>query len=79
MEDTTLPWPRNLGTVNIKRGIFQGDSFSPLLFVIALIQISGVLKNVRMCYEVDKQSLTINHMLFMDDLKLFGKSMNDID
>ena len=69
----------NLGTVNIKRGIFQGDSFSPLLFVIALIPISHVLKNVKMGYKVDKQSLTINHMLFMDDLKLFGKSMNEID
>ena len=69
----------NLGTVNIKRGIFQGDSFSPLLFVIALIPISRVLKNVKMGYKVDKQSLTINHMLFMDDLKLFGKSMNEID
>ena len=69
----------NLGTVNIKRGIFQGDSFSPLLFVIALIPISRVLKNVKMGYKVDKQSLTINHMLFMDDLKLFGKSLNEID
>ena len=26
-----------------------------------------------------KQSLTINHMLFMDDLDLFGKSMTEID
>ena len=44
----------NLGNVNRKRGIFQGDSFSPLLFVITLIPISRVLKNVRMGYEVDK-------------------------
>eukprot|EP00112_Aurelia_sp_Birch-Aquarium-sp1_P003300 Seg1367.7 transcript_id=Seg1367.7/GoldUCD/mRNA.D3Y31 product="Retrovirus-related Pol polyprotein from type-1 retrotransposable element R2" pseudo=true protein_id=Seg1367.7/GoldUCD/D3Y31 len=69
----------NLGTVNIKRGMFQGDSFSPLLFVIALIPISRVLQNVRMGYKVDKQGLSINHMLFMDDLKLFGKLMNEID
>ena len=28
---------QELGEVNIKRGIFQGDALSPLLFVIALI------------------------------------------
>ena len=49
----------NLGTVNIKRGIFQGDSFSPLLFEIELIPISRVLKNAKMGYKVDTQSLTI--------------------
>ena len=28
-----------LGTVDIKRGIFQGDSLSPLLFVMVMIPL----------------------------------------
>ena len=35
-----------LGKVEIKRGIFQGDSLSPLLFVLTLIPLSLILKKV---------------------------------
>ena len=33
----------SLGEVNIRRGIFQGYSFSPLLFVVVLIPLSIIL------------------------------------
>ena len=33
----------SLGEVDIKRGIFQGDSYSPLLFVAVLIPLSIIL------------------------------------
>ena len=52
-----------LGTVDIKRGIFQGDSFSPLLFVIILIPLTMVLRESRMGYELEKKGTKINHML----------------
>ena len=68
-----------LGTVDINRGIFQGDSFSPLLFVIALIPLTYVLRETRMGYQLEKNGPKISHMLFMDDLKLFGKTDNEID
>ena len=36
-----------LGEVEIKRGIFQGDSLSPLVFVLALIPLSLILRKAK--------------------------------
>ena len=68
-----------LAEVNIKRGIFQGDSLSPLLFIIAMIPLSEVLKKMTTGYQVKKNGNKINHLMFMDDIKLFGKSIYEID
>ena len=65
-----------LGNVKIERGIFQGDSFSPILFVIVLIPITLVLRKINMGYKFGKEAPSINHMLFMDDLKLFARTEN---
>ena len=46
---------RTLGTVNIKRGIFQGHSLSSLLFVVALIPLSLVLRQVKAGYDLGKR------------------------
>ena len=43
-----------LGKVNIRRGIFQGDSLSPLLFVLALFPLSMILRKVSVGYEITK-------------------------
>ena len=67
-----------LGEVNIRRGIFQGDSLSPLLFVVALIPLSLVLRSVKPAYEFTNKE-KINHLLFMDDLKLFAKSEKGLE
>ena len=64
--------------VNIKRGIFQGDSLSPLLFVICMIPSSRILRKVKVCYTL-KNGEKLNHLLFMDDLKLFGKNENEVN
>ena len=63
-----------LGTVDIKRGIFQGDSLSPLLFVIIMIPLSLILRDTRAGYQLKKKGCKINHLPFMDDLKLYGKN-----
>ena len=70
---------QQLGIVNIKRGIFQGDSLSPLLFVVYMVPLSLVLRRSKGGYEWRGREFKINHLLFMDDLTLFGKSYKQID
>lgn len=69
----------SLGNVQIKRGIFQGDSLSPLLFVLCLIPMTLILKETKVYYEMGDKTTRMNHLLFMDDLKLFAKTENQID
>ena len=68
-----------LGEVKIKRGIFQGDSLSPILFVLAMIPLSTVLNNMKAGYTFGRNRGKLNHLLFMDDLKLYGKNMKELD
>ena len=68
-----------LGNVNIRRGIFQGDSLSPLLFVVCLIPLSMILAKVKAGYDLGKGKASVNHLLFMDDLKLYGKNEKQLD
>ena len=65
--------------MKIKSGIFEGDSLSPLLFVLVVIPLTLVLRQTKVSYEVKKVGKKINHLLFMDDLKLFPKNEDQID
>ena len=40
-----------LGEVDIKRRAFQGDSLSPLVFVLTLIPLSLILRKANAAYE----------------------------
>ena len=68
-----------IGEVEIKRGIFQGDTLSPLLFIMVLIPLSMVLKEMDCGYQFTKGGVKVNHLLFMDDLKLYGKSERELN
>ena len=57
-----------LGEVHIKRGICQGDSLSPILFVVSLIPQTLVLRKIKMGYDLGGGSGMVNRFLFMDDL-----------
>ena len=61
------------GPIYIKRGVFQGDSLSPLLFVMSLNSISIELLKTNWGYHLDNHC-TINHLFYVDDLKLYGTS-----
>ena len=67
-----------LGEVNINRGIFQGDSLSPLLFIIVMLPLSILLKREEIGYKLGSDGKLINHLLFIDDLKLYGRSEEDL-
>ena len=63
-----------LGEVEIKRVIFQGDSLSPLVFVLALIPLSLILRKVKAAYEFSESKEKINH-----HLKLYSRSEKGLD
>ena len=63
-----------LGEVEIKQGIFQGDSLSPLVFVLALIPLSLILRKAKAAYEFSESKEKINNLLFMHDLKLYSQN-----
>ena len=71
--------------MQIRRGIFQGDSFSPLLFCMALNPLSKELNRTGYGYrmttghgETAKRQL-ISHLLYMNDLKLYGRNSDQLD
>ena len=68
-----------LGEVGIRRGIFQGDTLSPLLFVVAMIPLTLLLRKEVMGYRFGAEGKKINHLLFMDDLKLYGSTMVEVE
>ena len=70
---------KDLGEVPIRRGIFQGDSLSPLLFVIAMLPLSNVLNESAAGYQLSEKEGKITHLLFMDDLKLYGRNEKEIN
>jgi hypothetical protein len=64
--------------IKINRGIFQGDSLSPLLFCIALIPITHELNRSNCGYQIHGTERKVSHLLYMDDLKLIGKSEEEL-
>ena len=63
--------------IKIKSGIFQGDFLSLLLFCLSLISLSKKLNQTGYGYNIPKRS--INHLFYVDDLKLFAKDDNNLE
>jgi len=60
----------------IKRGIFQGDTLSPLLFCLSLVAVSRELERKDDGYRMQVAGVqhTLSHLLFMDDIKLYART-----
>ena len=78
MENGYVLWEEQTRKSNIRLGIFQGDFLSPLLFVVALIPVTIILRTLKQGYSFGKGKERLNHLLFMDDFKLYG-SNDEID
>ena len=63
--------------INIKSGIFQGDSLSPLLFCILLIPLSLEFNSSGYGYKIGTECIT--HLFYMDDLKLYTKDDSKLE
>ena len=65
-----------LGEVKVKRGILnKRDILSPIQFTISLITLSISLKDMKAGYMIGEFRRKINNLIFMNDLKLNGKTM----
>nr|CAI5870488.1 unnamed protein product [Callosobruchus analis] len=66
--------------VSFKRGVFQGDSLSPLLFCISLLPLSIALKNTKgySCGTPNHRRHKVTHLFYMDDLKLYASGQRDL-
>ena len=65
--------------ININAGIFQGDSPSGLYFITSLLPLTWLLNQSKLGYRVRKTPTTnhlINHLMFVDDLKLYASNDN---
>ena len=76
----------NLPNVKVRRGIFQGDSLSPLIFCIAVDPLSKLIKKEKIGYSLsksrkkeDKTQDQLSHLLYMDDLKLYAEDEKGLD
>ena len=64
---------RTLAEAKIQRGIFQEDALSPLLFIIAMMPFDHILRKCTTGYKLSISQEKVNHLMYMDDIKLFAK------
>lgn len=65
---------------NLKKGLKQGDPISPYLFVLCIDRLYHMIMDVVdnkewECTKVGRKGPKVSHMMFADDLLLFGKAI----
>ena len=72
---------QSLAEVMIQKGIFQGDSPSLFLFVIAMMPLNYILRKCTAGYKLSKSQEKFNHLMYMDNSKRkrFGNSNTNCD
>ena len=63
---------RSLAEAKVQRGLFQGNALSPYLFIIAMMSLNHILRKSTAGYKLSKSQEKNNHLMYMDDIKLFS-------
>ena len=70
---------QTLAEAKIQRGIFQKDSLLPRQFKIRMMPLNYIFRKCTGAYKFTKLQEKINHLVYMDDLKIFVKNEKDLD
>ena len=68
-----------LGGVDIKQGVFQGDSLSCLVFVVYLITLTVILHKSESADQFSRNKEKIHHLFLMDDLRLYARNEKGLE
>ena len=58
---------------------FQGDALSPLQFIIDMMPRNHVLGKCTAGYKLRRSQEKINHLMYLDDIKVFAKNEKDLE
>ena len=70
---------RSLAETKIQRGIFKGDTLSPLLFIIAMMPLNHTLRKCTAGYKLNRSQEKTNHLMSMHNIKLFAKNEKELE
>ena len=70
---------RRLAEAKIRRGIFQGDVLSPLLFIIAMMPLNQILRKCTAGYKLSRPQKKVNPLMYTDDIKPFAKNEKELE
>ena len=70
---------RSLADSKIQKGIFQGDALPSLLFIIAMMPLSHILRKCTAGYKLCRSQEKINHLMYIHHIKLFPKNEKEME
>ena len=65
--------------LRIKNSIYQGDLLSPSMFCMALFPLSSIINDTNTGYTCKNEMQMINHLPYVDDLKLVAKDEDELN
>ena len=70
---------RSIAKWKVQRRIYQGNALSPLLFTTAMMPLNHILRKRTAGYKFRKSKENINHLMYMNDIKLFAKNEKELE